>query len=66
VVNALHQVVKYDWRGSLDRNVYAPAPPLATEMEAAGWKLVYTDAENEYERPTTPRRNRSRFWSKTS
>lgn len=68
IVDALDHVVKYDWRAFLDRNVYTPAPPLATGIEAAGWKLVYTDTENEYERaydasPQSPRHLYNFAWS---
>jgi predicted metalloprotease with PDZ domain len=68
VVNTLDHVVKYDWRGFLNRNVYALKPPLSTEIEAAGWKLVYTDTENEYERaydagPQSPRHSFNFAWS---
>lgn len=68
VVNALNGVVKYDWAGFLKRNVYELNPPLASEIEAAGWKLVYTDTENEYEKdyeaaPQSPRHIFNFAWS---
>ena len=68
VVNTLDDVVKYDWRGFLNRNLRSLAPPLASEIEAAGWKLVYTDTENEYQQaydasPQSPRHLFNFAWS---
>jgi len=50
VVNALDGVVKYDWAGFLHRYLDEPNPPLASGIEATGWKLVYTDKPNDYEK----------------
>jgi len=50
VVNALSTVAKYDWAGFLHRYLDEPNPPLASGIEATGWKLVYTDKPNEYEK----------------
>ncbi|HKI01569.1 MAG TPA: M61 family peptidase [Thermoanaerobaculia bacterium] len=47
---ALGGVVPYDWRGFFAERVYAvqPRAPLGG-LEAAGWKLVYTDRPNVYQ-----------------
>ncbi len=50
VVNALDAVVKYDWAGFLHRYLDELDPPLASGIEATGWRLVYTDQPNEYEK----------------
>jgi predicted metalloprotease with PDZ domain len=50
VVNALNAVAKYDWAGFLHRYLDEPNPPLASGIEDTGWKLVYTDQPNEYEK----------------
>jgi len=52
VVAALNGVVANDWATFLRDRVYrvAPHPPLGA-LEAAGWKLVYTDRPNEYMKP---------------
>ena len=44
------RVAPYDWRGFFAERVYAvqPRAPLGG-IEAAGWKLVYTDQPNEYQ-----------------
>lgn len=49
VYAALNALVPYDWRGFFAERVYAiqPHPPLGG-LEAAGWKLVYTDQPNAY------------------
>jgi predicted metalloprotease with PDZ domain len=49
LVAALNQVAPNDWRGFLDTRVYrvAPHPPLGA-LEAAGWRLVYSDTPNSY------------------
>ncbi len=50
VVNALNQVVPYDWRGFwIERlNTNAPRAPLGG-VEGSGWKLIYDDTESEME-----------------
>ncbi|HEX7369267.1 MAG TPA: peptidase M61 [Rhodanobacteraceae bacterium] len=50
VVNALNGVVKYDWAGFLHRYLDELNPPLASGIEDTGWKLVYTDQPNAYEK----------------
>ncbi len=49
VVSALNQVAPYDWKGFLTARVYqaAPLPPL-DGITKGGWRLVYTDARNDY------------------
>ena len=44
IVQALNALVPYDWSGFLRRRLDAlrPAPP-APGLEAAGWRVVYTD-----------------------
>jgi predicted metalloprotease with PDZ domain len=51
VYAALGKLVPYDWRGFFAERVYAVAPhaPLGG-IEAAGWKLVYTDQPNDYQK----------------
>jgi predicted metalloprotease with PDZ domain len=48
---ALGAVVPHDWRGFFAERVYAvqPRAPLGG-IEGAGWKLVYTDQPNEYQK----------------
>jgi predicted metalloprotease with PDZ domain len=48
VVNALNQVVPYDWRGFwLERlNTHSPHAPIGG-IEGSGWKLVYNDNPSE-------------------
>jgi predicted metalloprotease with PDZ domain len=48
VVNALNQVVAYDWRGFWNERLtnHGPGAPL-TGIENSGWKLVYTDHPSE-------------------
>jgi predicted metalloprotease with PDZ domain len=50
VYAALNRLVPYDWRGFFAERVYAVEPhaPLGG-LEAAGWKLVYTDKPNPYQ-----------------
>jgi predicted metalloprotease with PDZ domain len=50
VVAALDGVVKFDWKGFLDRYVDELEPPFTKGLEATGWKLVYTDEESPYEK----------------
>ncbi|HEV2719074.1 MAG TPA: M61 family peptidase [Thermoanaerobaculia bacterium] len=49
VVNALNAIVPNDWAAFLDQRVYriAPHPPLGA-LEAAGWKLAWSDEPNTY------------------
>lgn len=51
VYNTLNRVVPYDWRSFFAQRVYAvqPRAPLGG-FEAAGWKLVYTDQPNEFQK----------------
>jgi predicted metalloprotease with PDZ domain len=51
VYAALSRLVPYDWRGFFAERVYAvqPRAPLAG-FEAAGWRLVYSDRPNEYQK----------------
>jgi predicted metalloprotease with PDZ domain len=51
VYAALNAVVPYDWRGFFTERVYAiqPRAPLGG-FEGAGWKLVYTDRPNTYQK----------------
>lgn len=50
VYAALNAVVPHDWRGFFAERVYAvqPRAPMGG-LEAAGWKLVYTDTPNAYQ-----------------
>jgi predicted metalloprotease with PDZ domain len=50
VAAALNQVVANDWRAFLQARVWrvSPHPPLGA-LEAAGWRLVYTDTPNGYQ-----------------
>ena len=50
VYTTLNSVVPYDWHGFFAERVYAVQPHAPTAgLEAAGWKLVYTDRPNEYQ-----------------
>jgi predicted metalloprotease with PDZ domain len=51
VYNTLNLLVPFDWRGFFAQRVYAvqPRAPLGG-FEAAGWKLVYTDQPNEFQK----------------
>jgi len=51
VVNALNQVVPYDWRAFWTERLtnHGPGAPL-TGLEASGWKLVYDDRRSELQR----------------
>ena len=48
VVNALNQVVPYDWRGFWTERLtnHGPGAPLGG-IEGSGWKLVYNDTPSE-------------------
>ena len=48
VVNALNQVVSYDWRGFWTERLtnHGPGAPLGG-IEGSGWKLVYDDSASE-------------------
>ncbi|HWU78319.1 MAG TPA: peptidase M61 [Rhodanobacter sp.] len=68
VVAALNGVAKYDWASFLHARVDTLDPPLASGVEATGWKLVYTDRESAYEkqynsRPEPPRHLYNFTWS---
>lgn len=51
VYAALGKVMPYDWKGLFSERVYAvqPRAPLGG-IEGAGWKLVYTDQPNAYQK----------------
>jgi predicted metalloprotease with PDZ domain len=51
VVNGLNEVEKYDWRDFFTKRLesHGPGAPLGG-IENSGWKLVFTDSQNEYER----------------
>jgi predicted metalloprotease with PDZ domain len=51
VVNALNQVVPYDWRGFWTERLtnHGPGAPLGG-IEGSGWKVVYDEAPSEMER----------------
>jgi predicted metalloprotease with PDZ domain len=51
VYAALGKIVPYDWKGFFAERVYAvqPRAPLGG-VEGAGWKLVYTDQPNAYQK----------------
>ena len=51
VYAALGKIVPYDWKGFFAERVYAvqPRAPLGG-IEGAGWKLVYTDRPNEFQK----------------
>lgn len=50
VYTALNAIVPHDWRGFFTERVYTiqPRSPVGG-LEAAGWKLVYTDQPNVYQ-----------------
>ncbi|HEX3554547.1 MAG TPA: M61 family peptidase [Thermoanaerobaculia bacterium] len=51
VYATLNRLVPFDWRGFFAQRVYAvqPRAPLGG-LEAAGWKLVYTEQPNEFQK----------------
>lgn len=51
VYATLGKIVPYDWKGFFAQRVYAvqPRAPLGG-IEGAGWKLVYTDQPNAYQK----------------
>ena len=51
VVNALNQVVPYDWRGFWTERLtnHGPGAPLGG-IEGSGWKVVYDDTQSEMAR----------------
>ena len=51
VYATLARVVPYDWKGFFAERVYAvqPRAPLGG-IEGAGWKLVYSDQPNAYQK----------------
>ncbi|HXM66210.1 MAG TPA: hypothetical protein VN911_05725 [Candidatus Acidoferrum sp.] len=51
VVNALNQVVAYDWRGFWTERLtnHGPGAPLGG-IEGSGWKVVYDENQSEMER----------------
>ena len=50
VVAALNGVTKSDWAGFLHAYIDSRLPPLLDGLAAAGWRLVYTDEQSEYEK----------------
>lgn len=50
VVAALNGVAPFDWATFLQARVEARMPPLLDGIEGSGWKLVYTDQPNAYEK----------------
>ncbi|GAP67527.1 glycyl aminopeptidase [Mizugakiibacter sediminis] len=68
VVATLNGVAKYDWADFLRARVDTVRPPLLDGLEAAGWKLVYTDRKSAYEqqydsRSQSPRHLYNYAWS---
>src|SRR5699024_3832867 len=68
VVAGLNSVVKYDWKGYLQRFADERNPPFLEGVDGSGWKLVYTDTPSEYEkqymnRPQSPRHIFNFAWS---
>ena len=59
----LNQVAPYDWHGFFERWVYQISlhPPY-DDIEAAGWRLVYTDKPNEFITAQNEGRRRSDYW----
>jgi predicted metalloprotease with PDZ domain len=51
VVNALNEVARYDWRSFFTERLssHGPGAPLGG-IENSGWKLVFNDTPNEFER----------------
>jgi predicted metalloprotease with PDZ domain len=48
LIAALNHVVAYDWNGLLQGNLQATRPtPVSPGLEAAGWKVVYSDEPNQ-------------------
>jgi predicted metalloprotease with PDZ domain len=60
VVAALDGVAKDDWASFLRARVSTIEPPLLSGIEASGWKLVYTDQQNAYEKQYDSRPEPSR------
>jgi predicted metalloprotease with PDZ domain len=56
VVNALNQVVPYDWRGFWNERLtnHGPGAPLGG-VEGSGWKVVYDESPSEMERGESSR-----------
>ncbi len=59
LVAALDGVAEYDWAGYLRARTQGHEPPL-DGLQAAGWKLVYTDQPSEFERQYENQRQSSR------
>ena len=51
VVAGMNEVATYDWRAFFTERLksHGPSAPLGG-LESSGWKLVFTDSQNEYER----------------
>ncbi|MEO9079313.1 MAG: peptidase M61 [Rhodanobacter sp.] len=68
VVAGLNGVATFDWANFLQARADTLDPPLASGVEATGWKLVYTDKESAFEkqynsRPEAPRHLYNFAWS---
>jgi predicted metalloprotease with PDZ domain len=49
VVAALNQVAPHDWKGFLSARIYQITPHAPLDgITKSGWRLVYSDAKNEY------------------
>jgi predicted metalloprotease with PDZ domain len=49
VVTALNQVAPHDWKGFLSARIYQITPHAPLDgITKGGWRLVYSDAKNEY------------------
>jgi predicted metalloprotease with PDZ domain len=49
VVAALNQVAPHDWKGFLSARIYQITPHAPLDgITKGGWRLVYSDAKNEY------------------
>lgn len=59
IVSALNSLAPYDWAGFLRKRLDSLAANTPTEsVENSGWKLVYTDKPNEYQRAIEATRHR--------
>jgi predicted metalloprotease with PDZ domain len=53
VVSALNQVAPHDWKAFLGSRIYQVTPHAPLDgITRSGWRLVYTDASNEYIKTT--------------
>jgi len=59
VVKTLTDVYPYDWGGFLKAHIYSPGQPAPLEgLEAAGYRLVWKDEPNPYEKAADAERKR--------